>query len=767
MAASGFAVVAATTGGEVALAMQRLWLTGRIVPVGARLTVWHEFRCAETEPVEAIYTFALPRDAALRRFRVNGEGFSVRSELKPIEEAVKQYERGLANGSLATLARQHGDGLISLAVGNIRPGEAVSVALEIVAGVESHDDGLRFRFPFTLAPGYHRNARAAEVEPGVGELELPQDEFGDLILPRFAADASRLHEIGFELAVQMGTDVEEIGSPSHSIRVRRDTPDARRVSLAPAKDVPDRDLVLDVRTAATRARVLAGTDREGRGRFAAVIPSQAFGAPARNAKRVVFVVDRSGSMAGEAMAQARKAVEACLGALSDEDRFGIIAFDNRTEALASSLVPGTMANRERAHKFLAGVDARGGTELAAAISAAAKVLGGDSGDLLVLTDGQVFGTEEILAQARALGIRIHCLGIGSASQDRFISLLARGTGGLSRFVTPRERVDVTAVDLFGSAGAPVASGLCAKLEHLQDGRIEPEPPGAVFAGTPVVLFGEGAAAAEGSVALEWDGGRIAVAVTIGADPAGETLRLIQGARLLTDLESRVPAEKGAADREETRRVNAAIEALSKTYGLASLRMALVAVIERAGDRPGAVPITRIVPVGLPQDVQFSSYFSASASPGMLSTVFGPPEKSALDRPMLSASATSGHMLRRAARIVLSPRQAPRDDAALPANGLVDLAARLEPDGGIPGSTEQERLAATVSALLEFAADGNTIHRGPFRTHVRRLASFLERAAEHAPAEVRPDVETLIEAVRMGRRPDRDLCERLRQRLGIP
>ena len=42
------------------------------------------------------------------------------------------------------------------------------------------------------------------------------------------------------------------------------------------------------------------------------------------------------------------------------------------------------------------------------------------GDVLVITDGQVMGTEDIIAKARSLGVRIHCLGIGSASQDRFL-----------------------------------------------------------------------------------------------------------------------------------------------------------------------------------------------------------------------------------------------------------------------------------------------------------------------------------------------------------
>ena len=62
-----FAPVQAQSGEVVQLAMQRLWLTGQVLPAGARLTVEHVFRSAEAKPIEVIYAFPLPRDAAKRR----------------------------------------------------------------------------------------------------------------------------------------------------------------------------------------------------------------------------------------------------------------------------------------------------------------------------------------------------------------------------------------------------------------------------------------------------------------------------------------------------------------------------------------------------------------------------------------------------------------------------------------------------------------------------------------------------------------------------
>src|SRR6266498_3323391 len=107
-----FAPLVAATGKTVELAMQRLWLTGQVLPAGARLTVQHVFRSGEDQPLEVIYSFPLPRDAALRRFRISGEGFEAQSELQETEAAVKAYEQGIAQGSLSALARQYGDGVV-------------------------------------------------------------------------------------------------------------------------------------------------------------------------------------------------------------------------------------------------------------------------------------------------------------------------------------------------------------------------------------------------------------------------------------------------------------------------------------------------------------------------------------------------------------------------------------------------------------------------------------------------------------------------------
>ena len=152
--------------------------------------------------------------------------------------------------------------------------------------------------------------------------------------------------------------------------------------------------------------------------------------------------------------------------------------------------------------------------------------------------------------------------------------------------------------------------------------------------------------------------------------------------------------------------------LSKAYGLACRLMALVAVVERPGDKPGAPPVTRVVPVGMPQDVDFDSYF-AGTGPRPDANVFYCLEPSL---PRLSKRAH----LRVPAD--LSMAEPPDESGA----ELMALASRIQPDGGMPGAVDEERALATVLALLRFLAEGNTARRGAFREHVRRLMEFLEK-----------------------------------------
>jgi methenyltetrahydromethanopterin cyclohydrolase len=56
--------------------------------------------------------------------------------------------------------------------------------------------------------------------------------------------------------------------------------------------------------------------------------------------------------------------------------------------------------------------------------------------------------------------------------------------------------------------------------------------------------------------------------------------------------------------------------------------------------------------------------------------------------------------------------------------LLDLASRMDADGGMPGKDLESRAGVAAVALLAFLSQGHTLTRGAFRSHVVRLVSFL-------------------------------------------
>ena len=83
--------------------------------------------------------------------------------------------------------------------------------------------------------------------------------------------------------------------------------------------------------------------------------------------------------------------------------------------------------------------------------------------------------------------------------------------------------------------------------------------------------------------------------------------------------------------------------------------------------------------------------------------------------------------------------------------LVDLAAMLEPDGGMPGSKPEIRAARTAAAIFAFLAEGHTAKTGAFRGHVARLLAFL-KSQHPASREERQLLEQVIEAAKADKAP---------------
>jgi hypothetical protein len=179
-------------------------------------------------------------------------------------------------------------------------------------------------------------------------------------------------------------------------------------------------------------------------------------------------------------------------------------------------------------------------------------------------------------------------------------------------------------------------------------------------------------------------------------------------------------------------------------------MSLVAVVQRAGDRPGELPETRVIPVGMPQDTPFAAYFHPSAA---VMATMAPPAPAAAPRFMIQSAFSSFAEEAQDLPSVAEGFWSPPAQQPTPEDELMNIAAQLEPDGGMPGDKSSERTARTAAAILAFVAAGHTATSGAFRSHVARLIAFL-RAANLSSAE-RTIADRILDAATRGTAPAGD------------
>lgn len=798
--AVGNALLDAQTREPIPLAMQHLDLSGRATPAGAFLRVTHRFKCAGDKPLEALYVFMLPRNGTLRRFIVKGDGFEVESKLSPREEARKEYEEGVEAGHLSVLAETSLDGMVTLSIGQVKPGEEVSVILDVVVGVEVQDRKYRFRFPFTLAPNYHAKA-VATATPDGGKIELPSDVFGDLILPEWKTDAKGLHKVTFRMGIEAAGILDSVASPSHRVLVRLMDGNTAEVELAGEGDLPNRDLVIDVISREEAPVILADTELVDGGAgtddpkipanapcWSIIVPSSVFPKSTAPKRKICFLMDASRSMYGERLRQAKLALETCFSALSSEDEFGLAAFGSTTEVFDKGTGKATDAVRQQAAKWLAQINTLGGTELGPALGAAVQILGKPGHDIFLLTDGEVFGTGNIIEQCAASRTRIHVLGIGAAAQDRFLSGLARRTGGVSEMVGVSEDVAAKTLKLFNAIRQPIQTGVKALVEMGNGGKTQEHDLGTVYQNQPVIITdnGESGKGLPVKVGFIWGAApeNLAVDLPLRKGTPNGLVALLWAGRQVEDMESTSDfmgeGPGGEAVKQDLKEV-------STTYGLASRAMSLSAVVTRFGDRAGETPDQRVVPVGLPEDMVAEGVFGSRSRGIQVSSGGGYPYQPpgyycmlSMDAGVSSGERSRGIGLRgiglrgishtsnlQGKPLGFADRDGECDDLTgysiqqqnfetsafgcsaddlLKGFNLMDALAKISSDGGAFPNTriQHYRVIYTLAlalAVLKAEVEGDM---SMYVLHLGKMADFLDA---NAPADLKDTVTTVTERLR--------------------
>ena len=106
-------------------------------------------------PLEATYIFPLPDRAAVTAMRMECAGHVVVGALKERSRAREDYDQAIAEGRRAAIAEEDRPDVFTMRVGNIVPGERVTVRLTLAQPLPYEDGEVTFRFPAGGGPSLH------------------------------------------------------------------------------------------------------------------------------------------------------------------------------------------------------------------------------------------------------------------------------------------------------------------------------------------------------------------------------------------------------------------------------------------------------------------------------------------------------------------------------------------------------------------------------------------------------------------------------------
>ncbi|MCB9915866.1 MAG: VWA domain-containing protein [Planctomycetes bacterium] len=394
-----------------------------------------------TSRAEAVLLLPVPAGAVVSAFEFEGSAAEPTARLLPRDEARRTYDE--------IVARVKDPALLEFAGANL-----------VRSSVFPVEAGGRQRVRLTY------------------EHLLPIDGGRvDYVLPRSESLSTRV-PWHVKVDVASSAPISMVYSPTHDVEVLRREAKHLALRVRPAAEAapgPFRLSYLLERDDVTASLVAYPAPEIGGGYFLVMagLPATLEGRKHQLKREVTIVLDRSGSMAGEKMDQARAAALQVIEGLAPGEAFNVIDYSSRVSKFAAQPVLKSREEVLAARAYLDTLRPTGGTNIHDALLEALRqpAREGYLGIVLFLTDGlptvgqtSERSIEALVHAGNVHGRRVFTFGVGLDVNAPLLDRLADETRAVASYVLPGEDVELSVAGVFEKLYGPVLSDL--ELETL-------------------------------------------------------------------------------------------------------------------------------------------------------------------------------------------------------------------------------------------------------------------------------------------------------------
>ncbi|XP_049914742.1 von Willebrand factor A domain-containing protein 5A-like isoform X7 [Epinephelus moara] len=585
----------------------------------------------EDKPIEAVFVFPLPGDAAVCHFSAKIGQKEIVAEVKEKQKAREEYDDALSSGQQAFLLEEseQSPDIFSLSVGSLPPGESASIRLEYVTELAVQaDEGLRFCLPAVLNPRYQpQGSEAASVQVTSVPASLVPYNLSFSVRVSSPRPVSKV-ESSCSLDPLQYLNTEQTQA---TVKLAAGHKFDRDVELLIYyKDAHQPTAVVEAGQASAKPGTLMGDPVV----MLSLYPEfpQAVMSSVAPCGEFVLLLDRSGSMSGACMESAKDTLLLLLKSLPMGCYFNIYSFGSSHEHIFPKSVEYSQETMEEALKKVGEMTANlGGTEILRPLKDiySQPCIPNQPRQLFVFTDGEVGNTKEVinLVKRNSGSHRCFSFGIGEGASSALINGLAKEGGGHAQFITGTDRMQPKVMQSLRFALQPAVADISVKWDVPKGVAVTvlSPPITALFQGQRSLIYAQLTVkshlisrifrAAEGCVTVKYSlaGHPSKSQLNFSLKPAedtGLTVHRLAARTLIRSLEM----EETRRTRQQNEGVKKKVVEHSVQSGVSSVFTAFIAVNKGTGKAIQGPLVRRNVPTGLRECALFDdnmSYYNSA------------------------------------------------------------------------------------------------------------------------------------------------------------